>query len=299
MKTLLATVVALATSLAGNVAVSETAIPMTKSHVDAAETIELNTLGVVRVAVTDLAATKEMLQSEMGFQLWGLGPRLNGEESVTIVLKTGQTIEFVTQTPFYDSEKVNGAKGVGLAFGVDSIVVTALALLETGVSVSDIVPIHPGFDVKRPKMFDFVFMQSKEFPESQISFFEKYPDGIKAVEQESPEYDLRQWQTHDNSATALREVWMAVDDIQSNETALAGLGFVSVETLTSAGHRVYQIGDVRLNLVSPQNPEHGKLYEDKIAMNGQGLFRIVLEAADEGPMRKGTLPGSSVELELR
>ena len=53
----------------------------------------VETLGFVRIAVEDVAATSRWLREEMGFTPWEIGARASGEESVMVMLSSGQSVE--------------------------------------------------------------------------------------------------------------------------------------------------------------------------------------------------------------
>lgn len=261
----------------------------------------VETLGFVRIAVEDVAATSRWLREEMGFTPWEIGARASGEESVMVMLSSGQSVEFFSRRPFYERLEMTGARTVALALYVRDIGAAMMALAASGVPTTDIIPLHAGGETSYPKMFDLLFIRSFDFPLWNFSFAQRDNAGIAAVRAGYPEYDDRKWQEHGNGADGLSEVWFGVRDLAASERHLAELALVaSEEQGNEKGERVYTLSGMVLRLVSPDHPERGAEIARRIEAGGEGAFHIVFRS-DAGRVSPGAqaIPGSELLLEVR
>lgn len=260
----------------------------------------LRTVGFVRIAVEDVAATGRWLREEMGFTPWEIGERASGEESVMVMLSSGQSVEFFSRRPFYERLEMTGARTVGLALYVRDIGAAMLALAASGVPTTDIIPLHAGGEASYPKMFDLLFVRSFAFPLWNFSFAQRDNAGIAAVRADYPEYDDRKWQEHGNGADGLSEIWFGVRDLAASERALAELALVASEEEQGPGERVYTLGGMVLRLVSAEHPERGAEIARRIEAGGEGAFHIVLRS-DGSKSLPGAqaIPGSELLLEVQ
>jgi len=262
----------------------------------------LRTVGFVRIAVEDVAATGRWLREEMGFTPWEIGERASGEQSVMVMLSSGQSVEFFSRRPFYERLEMTGARTVGLALYVRDIGAAMLALAATGVPTTDIIPLHAGGEPSYPKMFDLLFVRSFAFPLWNFSFAQRDTAGIAAVRAQHPEYDDRKWQEHGNGADGLSEIWFGVRDLAASEQALAELALVAgeAEQGQEKGERVYALDGMVLRLVSPDHPERGAEIARRIEIGGEGAFHIVFRS-DAGRASSGAraIPGSELLLEVQ
>lgn len=264
----------------------------------ASENVE--TVGFVRIAVEDVPATAQWLTDEMGFTLWQIGERASGEQSVMVMLPSGQSVEFFSRRPFYERLEMKGARTVSLSLYVRDIAAAMMALAATGVPTTDIVPLHAGGETTYPKMFDLLFVRSFQFPLWNFSFAQRDAEGIEKVRADYPQYDDRKWQEHGNGADGLAEVWFGVRDLEASERSLAELALIARTQEQGPGERVYALDGMVLRLVSPDHPERGEEIARRIEAGGEGAFHIVFRS-DAGTAVSGAraIPGSELLLEVR
>lgn len=262
--------------------------------------MDVETVGFLRIAVDDLPAIERWLSEEMGFSPWPLGQRASGEESIMVMLSSGQSVEFFSRRPFYEQLEMKAARTVGLAFYVPSIATAMMSLAGTGVPTTEVISLHAGGEPTYPRLLDLLFIRSFEFPLWNFSFAERNAAGIEKVRQDYPQYDDRKWQDHPNGVTGISEVWFGVRDLEGSERALAALALVPDEARSAPGERVYALDGMVLRLVSAEHRERGEEIARRIAGGGEGAFHLVFSSSG-GAVEPGAraIPESELLLEVQ
>lgn len=262
--------------------------------------IEISALGALRIAVADLPGTLEWLTDEVGLNPGPVLRGFGGEQSATIMLESGQGIEFVSHMPNYEQLPLEGARGVGLVLNVPNILYTSLSLKDASVPATEILPIHASYDPSQPKMFDLILVRAPEFPLWTFSFAQRDEAGILKARELLSNGEAQSFEAHSNGASALEAIWYASSDLFATQQNFAALGLIPDESRSATGHRVYKLGDTELHLISHQ---HNKLGEDvaaRIAQSGEGIFNVIVSTLNSATASEvHRLPGSAFTIEMR
>jgi methylmalonyl-CoA/ethylmalonyl-CoA epimerase len=242
----------------------------------------------VMLAVRDLESTRALFVDTLGFRA-GPGGRLSGGRENFILAFANRTyLEPITVHDGGQSSRLGAflAKQEGspaIALRVPSAERTAGYLREWGFDVTG--PVAGGAEVEGQKaseiMFQYVIFKQPPLPNGL--FFVEYNEEARrqAVEKLPPE--KRNFTAHPNTASRLRAVWVAVDDLDKATESYRSAGLTvgdadAIPSLDAEGRQV-AVGDTGAILLVDAEDTDGPV-ASFLEKRGQGIMGVTLEVGD-------------------
>ncbi len=254
----------------------------------------IKTVGSIRIIARDPIQFSKFLEERFGFKTWHMGSLQTGEEVVALLLKSGQSIEILSNQPTYATVPVDKARSVTLGVEVKNILATELALYHAKIPLLPVIPVHIDGDQKQPKMLELLFIASSDYPFNTIHFMERFDDEIAKIRVERPDFNDLPWRDQPNGVIAISDIWLAADSISDVEQSLSQLG-LSNEGKMRRGLQTYRVNDVFLHIVSPEHEEMSKKIKKRLKSYGPGIFRIEFLVKEEGGEKRNLLLSESEE----